>query len=172
MTIQFSEIGLEEQLGSFKVSLESIDMESVKKRTAKAFAEEMAEQVRLAVVAEDDISSPARLQSQYEHGPGPSMARRAAWNVSKSGANSYTVTPHPSVRKRAEVLNYGVSGKIYPKDADALRFTIDGVPVYRPYVEGPDQTNYWSAAMRNMEASGEVEKIAEYELRAEIEESF
>lgn len=171
MTIEFSEIGLQEDLGSFNLSLESIDMESVKKRTAKAFAKEMSEQVRLAIRAEDDITSPG-MNSKYSRGPGPSLITGDAWKVTPDGNNKYILTPHPKVEKRATVLNYGYPGLITPDGDRPFQIMINGHPIYRWAVKGPDKTNYWRAAMRNLEASGEAKRIAEYELRAEIEEAF
>lgn len=171
MGIDFGNIGLDDELGEFRVSIEEINMESVKKRTAKEFANEMAEQVRLAVVAEDDITSPA-MNSIYDRGPGPSMASRNAWQVNSMGSNGYRVTPHPQVEKRAAILNYGSDGPITPDGDKPFEIMIDGHPIYRWAVSGVPETNYWSAAMRNLEASGKIEQIAEKELRAEIEESF
>jgi hypothetical protein len=147
-----------------------ISMEEVKRRTLKRAADELAEMVAVAVRSEDDITSPG-LNSKYGRGPGPSMATKSAWVVERKG-NSYTVSPHPLVEQRAVVLNYGYPGKIRPKNADFLKFTVKGVPepIYAKEVDGPDETGYWQAAMTNFEKSGRLEEIALEELEREAQE--
>jgi hypothetical protein len=171
MPIQYGNIQIEQDLEEFKFKIEAIDMESVKEETLRRVAEEMSEFVREAVIAEPDITSPA-LNSPYERGPGPSMATRDAWMVEKRGADRYIVSPHPKVRQRAVVLNFGYPGTIKPKNSDYLRFMVDGVPIFRKEVEGPDETGYWQAAYNRMEQSGRLAEIAQEELEEEIEDTF
>jgi len=160
-----TDFNIEHNFGRLSESLE-IDMEKVERNTLKRSADALAEMVRQAVVDEDSISSPANLLSEYEGGPGPSMSRRKAWVVQRI-RNKWVVRPHPQVEQRATVLNYGYPGRITPNNADALRFTINGVPVYRDSVEGPERTRYWQAAVRRFRQSGELERIAQAELREE-----
>jgi len=171
MPIDYGIFEIEKDLENFLFSVEAVDMESVKERTLKRVAAEMADIVRQTVIAEPKITTPA-LNSPYERGPGPSMATMDAWQVSKSGANRYIVSPHPLVRQRAVVLNFGYPGMIRPTNADYLRFTVDGVPVFRKEVPGPDETGYWSAAFQRMESSDKLEEIAQDELNKELEEKF
>lgn len=166
MPNNFEVRNLTEGLNDLAVSLESIDMEKVKRDTLKKSADAMAEMVRLAVVAEPNINTPASLNSPYESGPGYSMSRRNAWQVKEMG-DQYIVTPHPKVEQRAVVLNYGVSGRITPDDSDYLWFEINGVPHSVPSVEGPEYTGYWQAAMRRFQSSDKMKRIAEAELRQE-----
>lgn len=144
-------------------------MESVKRRTMKRTAEAAAEMVRQAVVAEDDIKSPASLLSEYDSGPGPSLSWSAAWQVDPVGNDRFVLNPHPKVRQRAIVLNFGYSGDITPNQADVLKFNVNGVPMYRESVSGPDATGYWQAAFQRMRSSDKLERIATGELQREIE---
>lgn len=146
-------------------------MESVKENTAKRTADAMAEIVRQAVVAEDDITSPA-MSSKYSRGDGPPMATGAAWLTEKVGPNRYIVTPHPEVRQRAIVLNFGYPGRITPNNSPVLSFTINGVPVAFESVKGPDATGYWQAAYQRMQQSDKLRRIANDELEGEIEDIF
>ena len=171
MPIDYGIFEIREDLENFALSVQAVDMESVKEETLKRVASEMAEMVRQAVIAEPSITTPA-LNSPYERGPGPSMATKDAWQVTKAGGNRYTVSPHPSVRQRAIVLNFGYPGMIRPTNADYLRFTVDGVPVFRKEVPGPDETGYWQAAFQRMESSDKLEQIAQEELDEELEEKF
>jgi len=171
MPIEYNVNSIKEDLNRMSANIEAVDMDSVKERTLKRVAGAMADHVREAVVAEPDITTPA-LNSQYEQGPGPNMARRAAWQVRKTGANRYSVFPHPEVRQRAVVLNFGYPGMIRPTNSEYLRFTIDGVPVFRKEVEGPDETGYWQAAYQQLQSSNKLERIAEEELNAEFEAVF
>ncbi len=157
-------------LEDFQVTLEAIDMESVKERTVKRAAQEMSKMVRQAIKAEPEITSPA-VNGPYERGKGPSMVQENAWLVEKDGANSYTVRPRPEVRQRAVVLNYGYPGEITPTNGEFLKFTVEGQPVWARSVEGPDYTGYWQAAIRRMRNSGKLEEIAAEELNEEFEEN-
>lgn len=159
-----------EDLQDFQMTLEAIDMESVKENTVRRAAEEMASMVRQAVF-ESSIKSPASKISPYESGDGPPLATNEAWMVEKDGPNRYTVRPHPQVRQRAVVLNFGYPGEITPKNGEFLRFTVEGEPVYARSVEGPDETGYWQAAYRRMQNSGKIEEIAAEELNREFEEN-
>jgi hypothetical protein len=149
-----------------------IDTEKITRNTMRRIAEEMTEMVRVAVVAEDDIKSPASLLSPYEAGDRPQMTQKDAWQVHKVTRDSYTVRPHPNIRQRAVVLNYGYQGRITPTNADYLRFTIDGVPTFRKSVEGPDETGYWEKAIQKMEQSDKPKRIAKDELEEELDESI
>lgn len=171
MPIEFDVQQIQAQISDFEFKLDRVDMESVKEKTMKRTADAMAEMVRQAVVAEDDITSPA-MNSKYSRGSGPPMATSKAWLTEKVGPNRYIVTPHPEVRQRAIVLNFGYPGRITPNTADALRFTIDGVPVYAKSVKGPDPTGYWQAAYQRMQSSDKLKRIANEELEKEIDEVF
>jgi len=171
MTNEFSVLNIENDLEKLQLSVEAIDMEAVKERTLKRIATEMSEMVRQAVVAEPKITSPA-LNSPYTRGPGPSMATRDAWVVKKDGNDRYTVSPHPKVRQRAGVLNFGYPGTITADDGGYLKFTIDGVPTYRKEVEGPDETGYWQAAYQKINQSDKLRRIANEELEDEVEDKF
>lgn len=174
MPIEYDIIGIEADSKEFRMSSEAVDMESVKERTLKRIAEKMAGMVRQAVF-ESSIKSPASKISPYESGDGPALATikgsQPAWIVKRDSNNRYEVLPHPKVRQRAIVLNYGYPGKIEPK-GDFLRFTVNGIPVFSTEVDGPEKTGYWNAAYRRMENSGELRKIANEELDREFEEKF
>lgn len=172
MPIRFESSKIEQDLDEFNLRLEAIDMDSVKRKTLKRTANAMAELVRQAVVAEDDIQSPAGLLSPYESGPGAHMATLDAWHVHEKSSGQWVVEPKPQVRQRATVLNFGYPGMITPNNADALRFTVNGVPVFRESVQGPDRTGYWQAAFRRMEKSDKLRQIANEELDEEITEVF
>jgi len=169
MTIRFSTGDLSEDLDTLKAKLEKIDEDEIKRRTSKKLALEMQDLVTAAIAQEDDITSPA-MNSKYERGKGPSLVQRAAWEVEDKGGY-YSVSPHPSVRTRAIVLNSGVAGKITPNGDGPLRFEVNGVPVYAESVDGPDATGYWQAAMRRLKSSGKIKQIARKEFRREIEEA-
>lgn len=171
MPINYSIQNIEKDLAQMSANVEAIDMESVKRRTLKRVADEMSKLVRQAVVDEPSITTPA-LNSPYKQGPGPSMSRHDAWMVEKTGANRYSVFPHPEVRQRAMVLNFGYPGMIRPTNSEFLRFTVDGTPVYAEEVEGPEYTGYWQAAYRKLQNSNKLEEIAGQELQAEFEEKF
>jgi len=153
-----------------ELKLEQIDMESVKKRTLKRVAQEMAGMVRQAVF-ESTIKSPADKISKFEGGDGPPLATNDAWIVTNEG-NNYTVRPHPKVRQRAVVLNFGYPGKITPNNSEFLKFQIDGEPVFAKEVDGPEATGYWRVAFNRMKSSGKLEDIAKEELEIEFEEAF
>ena len=169
--IEYNVAEISDDLEDFQMSLQAINMESVKEQTLRRVAQEMAEAVRQAVVAEDDITSPA-MNGPNERGKGPSMATGDAWLVEKEGSNSYTVQPHPQVRQKTVVLNFGYPGEITPKNGEFLKFTIEGEPVWARSVEGPESTGYWQAAYQQMEKSGRLREIAEQELEEEFEEKF
>lgn len=174
---RFEVDNLQTDLVEFEEYIDSVDMEKVFRTTIKEAATTLAEMVRQAVVAEEDIRSPARLNSPFENGPGPSMARRRAWKVKKKG-DRYIVKPHPEVEQRATVLNSGW-GTITPNSADKLAFTVSGIPsssegttetrslIQKDSVDGPDETAYWQAALRRFEESDELERIGVRELREE-----
>lgn len=165
------EIGaISEDLEDFQITLRSVDMESVKERTLKRVAKEMSNMVRQAVF-ESSIKSPADKISPYEGGDGPPLATGDAWIVAKEGAN-YTVRPHPEVRQRAVVLNFGYPGEITPNNGEFLKFTVEGQPVWAKSVSGPEATGYWQAAYQRMENSGKLQDIAGEELRKEFDESI
>jgi len=159
-----------DDLEDFQITLEAIDMESVKENTVRRAAQEMAGMVRQAVF-ESSIKSPASKISPYESGDGPAMATSDAWLVEKDGPSSYTVRPHPQVRQRAVVLNFGYPGEITPKNGEFLKFTVEGQPVWARSVDGPDATGYWQAAIQKMRNSGKLEEIAAEELNKEFEEN-
>jgi hypothetical protein len=170
MGINFKQNDFENKLKEFTEDLQSIDVEEVEKRSMKRIASEMSEMVRLAVIAEDDITSPA-INSVWDRGPGPSMSQESAWIVKQFGETSYTVEPHPKVEQRAVVLNFGYPGTITPNNTEYMKFNLNGVPIYRKEVPGPDETGYWQAAFNNLEKSGKVEEIMEEELQKEVDEN-
>lgn len=170
MPNNFEVLGLEQGIDDFASSIDSINVDKIEKKTLKKAAHELSEMVRQAVVAEDDITSPA-MNGPYERGPGPSMATGDAWLVKESG-DSYTVEPHPQVEQRAVVLNYGYPGEITPNNSEVLKFEVNGVPVFADSVSGPDYTGYWQAAMRRFRNSGKLKRIAESELEKEFEENI
>jgi len=171
MAINLQITNFEKDLSRMEVDLEQINMESVKERTLKRVANELSEMARQSIVAEADIISPA-MNSPFERGDGPSLATGDAWLVTKVNNNRYRVHPHPLVRQRAIVLNSGYPGTITPNNADYLRFEVNGVPMYRKEVEGPDATGYWQAALRRLKQSNKLEEIADEELSVEFEEAF
>lgn len=158
-------------LEDFQMSLEAIDIESVKEKSVRRAAQEMAGMVRQAVF-ESSIRSPADKISPYEGGDGPPLATNEAWLVKKDGANRYTVQPHPRVRQRAVVLNFGYPGEITPKNSEFLVFEVEGQPVFAKSVEGPEATGYWQAAYQRMKNSGKFEDIIAEELNEEFEENL
>lgn len=172
MAIQFNISEIDNDLLEFREDLSDIDMERVKESTLRRVAEEMRDMVRLAIRQEDDITSPADLNSKYTGGPGPPMSQEAAWNVEKNGSDTYIVAPNPKVRQRAMVLNYGYPGMIRPTSGEALKFEVDGSTVFASEVEGPDPTHYWRAAREMLENSGKLEEIASEELEEEVEVAF
>lgn len=171
MPVKFGVLRIQDELEELRFNLDAIDIDKVKQETVRSTAMVMNSMVRQTLVAEERLNIPAT-KGPYESGPGPSMADKDAWIVEPVGDSEYTVRPHPQVKQRAYVLNYGYSGPITPNSADALRFTINGIPVYRDSVPGPEPTNYWQAALTRMEKSGKFERIGERELRKEIEEQF
>lgn len=170
MTIKFGDIALQEDIEAFRIRIQSIDMDKVKKETLKRISSKMAEMVRQAVF-ESSIMSPAdKTATPYNRGDGPPLATKKAWQVSQTGANRYTIRPDPRVNTRARVLNFGYPGKITPNSAEALRFEINGIPVFRTEVEGPDETGYWQKAVNKMKSGGEFERVAKDELEKEFED--
>lgn len=167
MAIEIAEVSIRRQLDDLVFDIETLDMDKVKKETLRGIASVAASFVREAVVASPEINAPAT-EGPYESGPGPSMASKEAWVVDEISDSHFQVRPHPLVRQRAIVLNDGYSGRIEPKQADALRFTVNGVPRFAAWVEGPDAAGYWEAAFRRLEHSGEFERIGMRELRKEI----
>lgn len=170
MPINYNLFEIEEDLEEFLISIKAVDMEVVKEETLRRVAQAMASMVR-QMVFESNIRSPADKISPYEGGDGPPLATNEAWKVQKDG-NRYTVRPDPRVEQRAVVLNFGYPGMIRPTNADYMRFTVDGVPVFRKEVPGPDETGYWQAAFQRLEQSGKLEKIASEELNEELERKF
>lgn len=170
MTLDLGIEGLEAQLTELGASFEAVDGEDITREAARRIANEAAEMVRTAVLAEDDIITPA-MNSPYDRGPGPSMSNPNAWVVKPSGKNRFIMSPHEFVEQRAYVLNYGYPGKITPNTADYLRFYVEGEPVFRKEVEGPDPTGYWEAAFRRLESSGKAEQIMEDVLDEELDEA-
>lgn len=174
--LNFNVFKIEKDLDEFAFYLEEINMDTVKQRVLKYIADEMAQMVRQAVLAEEDITTPS-VNSKWGQGSaggegrsrGASMSREKAWNVSRNGPNSYKVSPHPKVRQRAYVLNFGYPGVITPTNAEYMRFYLEGMPIFRKEVNGPEPTHYWSAAYRRMEQSGKLQRIGEEELKREFE---
>lgn len=165
---------LEDDIEDFQMKLERVDLEKVEKLTLSRTARDLAEMVAMQVVQSSKINSPADT-GPYESGSGPSMSdgsRKGAWMVKRDGRSNYTIKPHPLVRQRAIVLNYGYPGEITPTSADYMRFTVDGVPRFRKSVPGPEAAGYWEAAMNQLRSSGKLEKNGEIELRNEMEEHF
>lgn len=168
---------LQGDLVEFDEYIQSFDMDRVERQTLKESAKTLAEMVRQAIRAENKIESPARLNSIWEPGPGPSLVSHRAWRVIKDG-NRYIVKPHPKVEQRATVLNSGY-GEITPNSAPKLAFSVSNVPSQssgstEPHglirvdsVDGPDPTEYWQAAIRRFESTDEIERIALQELREE-----
>lgn len=174
MTLELSLGNLSEEIEEFGINLSRIDVENVKKETLARTARDLAEIVAMQVVQNTEINAPADT-GPHESGPGPSMAdgtRKGAWIVKRDGRSEYTVRPHPLVRKRAIVLNYGYPGEITPDNSDYLRFTVDGVPQFRKSVPGPDAANYWQAAMNELNSKDKLVKNGEIELRDEVERQF
>lgn len=131
-------------------------------------AEDMQEAVRQAVVAHPDIQSPANLISQYDGGPGPPMAQTRAWQVIQLGDGAYEVRPHPQVRQRAVILEFGSSSPIVPRNANALRFNVNGVPVFADSVSGIEARRYWRSALRKVM---QEDRLAE-NIAAAVEDEF
>lgn len=167
MPIDYSILQVERELDEFQFSLEQIDMEEVKEDTLRSVAMVLQSYVIQQLRAESKITKGS--ESEYEEGPGPSMFSRDAWLIQKDSDSRYRLRPHPQVEQRAFVLNRGW-GEITPNSADYMRFTVDGVPVYRESVPGPDRTQYWQQAFRKLEESGEFERVASNRLQREIEE--
>lgn len=171
MGLEFNQNDFQRQLKQFSEDLDDIDVDRVKRRSMKRIAEEMAEMVRLAVIDEDKITSPAT-NSEWDRGEGPSMAQESAWRVDETGGGNYVVRPHPKVEQRAAVLNFGYPGTITPTSAEAMKFNLNGTPIYRDEVPGPDETGYWQAAFNMLEKSGKPEEIMEEELEREVDRNI
>lgn len=159
-------ITLEKEVEEFRLSLEAIDMERVKKNTLKDMANNAWRAINKALNREENISF--GLNSKYERGEGPSMFSRNAWVVTKKSNSQYTIRPHPKVEQRAVTLNYGYPGEITPDGDSPMRYTVKGTPRYRWAVSGPEATGYWNAAFRQMR-DGKMKEIGERELRKELE---
>jgi len=170
MSFKFGDLEMRQDVRDFLLEIQAIDVEKVEENTVRRAAVEMSDMVRQAVIAEPEITTPA-MNSVFERGDGPSMATEDAWIVSKTGTSRYSVKPHPKVKQRAYVLNFGYPGKITPTNAEALRFTIDGIPVFRTEVQGPDATHYWAKAVQRMKNSDKLQKIGSEELQEEVEEN-
>lgn len=181
--MRFSISNIRRQLKDFRDNTEDVDTEDVKQRTLKRVAKEMNEMVRLALQAEDDITTPS-INSKYGQGApgaskkggqgrskGYSMSDPRAWEVSQEG-DAYVLRPQPRVQQRAVVLNYGIPGRITPNNSEYLFFWVDGVPVLKKSVDGPDPTHYWQAAWDMLQNSGRIDEIASEELEIEFEKSF
>jgi len=168
MALEMSLGSLSEDLEDFQITLEAIDMESVKEETAKRAAREMSKMVRQAVF-ESSINSPAKSESDFEAGTPPALVMGDAWRVGKRNTGEYFVLPHPNVRQRAIVLNYGYPGKITPNDSEFLKFKVEGEPVWAKEVDGPEATGYWQKAIRRMKDSDKLDEIAREELNKEVE---
>lgn len=171
MGFSFDILAAEEGLKDFRRELERINPDDITRETARDFAEKVRDVVTATIKAEGKITSPA-MNSQYNRGPGPSMVQDAAWIITQEGTDSFSIEPHPSVRQRAYVLNYGYPGRITPNSAEVLKFEVNGEPFYRESVEGPDRTLYWEHAMKIVEDSGNLENIGRYNMIAEFEEVF
>lgn len=165
---EFSVENLRSGLDNLDVTLSSIDEEEIKERTLKRAANEMAEMVREAVIEEDDIVTPG-MNSKYGRGKGPSLSTADAWDVDESGGQ-YIVRPDPRVRQRAITLNYGYPGTITPDGDSPMPIQINGTPIFRWEVDGPDYTGYWQAAMRRFEASDRIGEIGAEELQRQFEQ--
>lgn len=166
MGIEYSGIEIIDDLEELKFSLDSIDMEKVKRETVRISADKMSEKVRDAVIQDPTINTGG--SGPYESGPGPSMGTKDAWEVISRGNSSFIVKPHPEVEQRAIVLNDGYPGKIEPTGDSPLRFTVYGTPMFAESVDGPEARNFWRAAFQKMQQNNEVEKIGKNQLQIEI----
>lgn len=160
------------QLRTLEAKFEAIDMDRVIRRGIEQTADDLREVVRTHIVAHPGIESPARLNSPYEHGPGPSMVRRPAWIVEHTGKGTFTVKPHPKVRQRAVILEYGTRDPITPQTGDYLWFTVDGVPRSVEQVSGIEPRGYWRAAMQQIESEFRLRKNLEDAYEDELEMHF
>lgn len=169
MPINYELSGFSGDLREFKISLEAVDIDSVKEKALKRAADEMVDMVVEAIQREDKIESPA-MNSKYERGPGSSIGNPNAWRVEQEGSK-WIVRPGKAQRKRATVLNYGYPGTI-DAGGDVMGFEVNGVPVFTREVEGPDETGYWQKAYQQMRSSDRLTDILEEELEEEFEEKF
>lgn len=170
MPVEFGTLQIQNDLEDLRFSIEAIDMENVKKETLKSIGTIMSKRVADAV--EDSPHIQTGNKGPYESGRGPSMGTKDAWVVKSGGKNRYTLTPHPLVAQRAYVLNEGWPGGMEPNNAEAMKFTVNGVPMFREHVDGPIAAGYWEAAFDQMEKSGQFERVARNTLEREIGEQF
>lgn len=161
-----------QDLETLSAKFEALNPDRVIREGVEQTADDMAEIVRLQVSNHPDIQSPADLVSPYEGGDGPPMARKQAWNAKQTGPATWTVRPDPRVRQRAIILEYGTRDPIKARTGETMRFTINGVPVYREEVSGIEARGYWRAAMQEIRSSGKFEQNLEDEWSDELERYF
>lgn len=166
------DVRFSEQLETLSGKFEAIDMDRVMREGIEQTADDMAETVRLQVSNHPDIKSPADLISPYEGGDGPPMARKQAWNVKQQGPSTFIVEPDPRVRQRAIILEYGTRDPIKARSADAMKFTVNGVPMFREEVSGIEARGYWQAAMQQIRSEKQFTQNLEDEWADELERYF
>lgn len=159
------------ELETLSAKFEAIDMDRVMRRGIQQTAKDLSEIVRQKVF-ESAIRSPADKISPYEGGDGPPMATQKAWVVKQEGPRSFTVEPDPRVRRRAIILEYGTRDPIEARSAEAMRFTVNGVPMYRKQVSGIRAYGYWRAAMQEIRSERKFTQNLQDEWADELETYF
>lgn len=160
--------------GELLRNLEELDArtDDIVERAVEKTAEDMAEIVATHVTANPEINSPAT-SGPYERGPGPSMSTKEAWKVRRMNKNTFQVRPRPEVEQRAIVLERGhIPNRIFPKQADVLRFTVNGVPVYRESVQGTTARRYWQGALQEIESKNHLGQHLQDEIEEEADRIF
>lgn len=160
-----------QELETLSGKFEAIDMDRVMRRGIEQTATDLSEIVRQQVF-ESAIRSPADKISPYEGGDGPPMVTQRAWQVRQEGPRSFIVEPDPRVRQRAIILEYGTKDPITTQSAEAMRFTVNGVPMYREEVSGIRAYGYWRAAMQQIRSEREFTQNLENEWADELERHF
>lgn len=156
---------------------EGVDMDKVKEQGLKNAADELAERARDNIKG-TDINSPSHLNSPYYRGhpegkvtPGPSISRGEAWRVNRKGKNTYQVSIHPEVRRRAIFLEYGTSGPITSNSGNPMKFYVNGVPRLADSVSGVRAQGFWRGALAHMRSKDRVQHHVEKVLENELEKN-
>lgn len=176
MRLTLTESGLDR----FERSLESINMEEVKRRGVKNTAEELTERVQQNI-RESDIQSPSRTMSKWyrnaepdERTEGPAMVRSAAWQVDKVDGETYRVRPHPSVRKRATILEYKTRPPMTLGRASPMMlrgFRIKGEPQFAEQADSSGEHRFWRDSLKELISEQRLEYHLEQEFDKQLKEA-
>ena len=173
--LRLSESQIQADLDDLESRLSQIDMDSVRRRGARATAEDMREVVSRAIAAHPDIDSPANFISKYYAGTpdtseGATLSTKQAWQVERQG-NDYIVRPRKSARKKALLMEFG-RDPIVTAPNNPMRFYVaagDGYEtVFTNYVSGVEPAAFWRLAARKIRADGTLSENLEEELEKEF----